>query len=89
LPAGGCCWIGVSGFGRVVRLGVESPVETEVAMSGQLVLAVSEEQAVVAPAAVWETLPLVVQRLVTVRMARLLGEWLGEEARDERRAEGH
>jgi hypothetical protein len=78
----------VKGCGRVVRLVVESPAKTEVAMSGQLVLAVSEED-VVAPAAVWETLPLVVQRLVTVRMARLLGEWLGEEARDERRAEDH
>lgn len=77
------------GFGRVVRGRVECPVETEVAMSGQLVLAVSEEPAVVAPAAVWETLPLVVQRLVTVRMARLLSDWLGEEARDERRAEDH
>jgi len=78
----------VSACGRVVRGAVEPPAETEVAMSGQLVLAVSKEEAV-APAAVWETLPLVVQRLVTVRMARLLGEWLGEEARDERRAEDH
>jgi hypothetical protein len=57
-------------------------------MSGQLVLVVSEEE-VVAPAAVWETLPVVVQRRVSVRMARLLGRWLGEVSRDERRAEDH
>lgn len=52
-------------------------------MSGQLTLAVSDEE-VLAPAAVWETLPLEVQRLVSVRMARLLGRWLGEAARGER-----
>ncbi len=57
-------------------------------MSGQLTLAVSEEE-VVAPGSVWETLPVEVQRLVTVRMARLLGRWLGEEGRDERGAEDH
>ena len=57
-------------------------------MSGQLTLAVSEEEAT-APGAVWETLPSEVQRLVTVRMARLLGRWLGEEGRDERGAEDH
>lgn len=57
-------------------------------MSGQLALAVSDEE-VTAPGAVWETLPSEVQRKVTVRMARLLGRWLGEEARDERRAEDH
>jgi hypothetical protein len=67
---------------------VEPPVKTEVAMSGQLTLAVSEEEAT-APGAVWETLPSEVQRLVTVRMSRLLGRWLGEEGRDERRAEDH
>jgi hypothetical protein len=67
---------------------VEPPVKTEVAMSGQLALAVSKEE-VVAPGSVWETLPAEVQRLVTVRMAMLLGRWLGEEARDERRAEDH
>jgi hypothetical protein len=54
-------------------------------MWGQLALAVSEEEeVVVAPAAVWETLPLEVQRLVSVRVARLLGRWLAEVARDER-----
>jgi hypothetical protein len=58
-------------------------------MSGQLALAVSEEEEVVAAAAVWETLPVEVQRRVSVRMARLLGRWLGEVARDERRAEDH
>ena len=57
-------------------------------MSGQLTFAVSEED-VVALGAVWETLPVEVQRLVTVRMARLLGRWLGEEGRDERGAEDH
>jgi hypothetical protein len=67
---------------------VEPPQKTEVAMSGQLAFAVSDEE-VTAPGAVWETLPSEVQRLVTVRMARLLGRWLGEEARDERRAEDH
>jgi hypothetical protein len=67
---------------------VEPPVKTEVAMSGQLALAVSEEE-VTAPGSVWETLPSEVQRLVMVRMARLLGSWLGEEGRDERRAEDH
>ena len=55
-------------------------------MSGQLTLAVSGEEAT-APGAVWEALPVEVQRLVTVRMARLLGRWLWEEGRDERRAE--
>jgi len=50
-------------------------------MSGQLALAVDEE--VVASAAVWETLPPEVQRLVVVRMARLLGRWLEEGACDE------
>lgn len=57
-------------------------------MSGQLALAVSDEE-VTAPGAVWETLPSEVQRKVTVRMARLLGRWLGKEAHDERRAEDH
>src|ERR1019366_348497 len=57
-------------------------------MSGQLALAVSEEE-VGAPGAVWETLPVEVQRRVSVRMARLLGRWLGEVARGERRAEDH
>ena len=57
-------------------------------MLGQLALAVSEEE-VVAPGSVWETLPAEVQRLVTVRMARLLGRWLGKEERDERGAEDH
>lgn len=63
-------------------------MKTEVAMLGQLALAVSEEE-VVAPGSVWETLPAEVQRLVTVRMARLLGRWLGKEERDERGAEDH
>lgn len=57
-------------------------------MSGQLALSVSEEE-VVAPGSVWETLPAEVQRLVTLRMARLLGRCLGEEGRDERGAEDH
>lgn len=48
-------------------------------MSGQLAL-VSEERVV--PAAVWETLPVAVQREVTVRLARLLAR-LVEAERDE------
>lgn len=51
-------------------------------MSGQLALVVSEEEAV-APAAVWEMLPVETQRQVSVRMARLLGRWLEEVMRDE------
>ena len=49
-------------------------------MSGQLALAVSEER--VAAAAVWESLPVEVQREVTVRLARLLAR-LVEAERDE------
>jgi hypothetical protein len=67
--------------GCVVRDGVEALAKTEVTMSGQLALAVEEEA--VASAAVWETLAPEVQRLVVVRMARLLGKCLGEEGRDE------
>lgn len=51
-------------------------------MSGQLALVV-DPQAVV-PAAVWEALSPEAQRLVVVRMARLLGKWLAEETRGER-----
>jgi hypothetical protein len=49
-------------------------------MSGQLALAVSEEE--VAPVAVWETLPPERQLQVAVRLARLLARLL-EAARDE------
>ena len=45
----------VRGCGSVVRGGAEPAVKTEVAMSGQLALAVEREA--IAPAAVWETLP--------------------------------
>jgi hypothetical protein len=55
-------------------------VKTEVAMSGQLALLVSEETLV--PAAVWETLPPESQREVTFRLARLLAR-LVEGERDE------
>jgi hypothetical protein len=55
-------------------------MKTEVAMSGQLALLVSEE--VLAPAAVWEALPPERQREVTVRLARLLAR-LVEGERDE------
>ena len=41
------------------------------------------EEEVVASATVWETLAPEVQRLVVVRMARLLGKWVEEGARDE------
>ncbi len=66
--------------GLVVRGGVESPVKTEVAMSGQLALVIGEETVVAA--AVWETLPPERQRQVAVRLARLLAR-LVEAARDE------
>lgn len=64
----------------VVRGGAESAVKTEVKMSGQLALSVNEKA--IAPAAVWETLPLTVQREVTVALARLLAQ-LVEAQRDE------
>jgi hypothetical protein len=54
-----------------VRLAAQSPVKTEVMMSGQLALQVGEE-ASVAPAVVWETLPIDCQVQVTLRLARLL-----------------
>ena len=49
-------------------------------MAGQLALALSEEM--VAPAAVWETLPPEAQRQVTLKLARLLARLL-EAERDE------
>jgi hypothetical protein len=49
-------------------------------MPGQLALSVNEKA--IAPAAVWETLPLTVQRQVTVALARLLAQ-LVEAERDE------
>jgi hypothetical protein len=66
--------------GLVVRRGAEPPMQTEVVVSGQLALAVSEDRLVAA--AVWETLPPEVQREVTVRLARLLAR-LVEAERDE------
>src|SRR3954453_2338053 len=68
---GGCSRSAWSGCGRGVRRGAQPPVQTEVVVSGQLALAVSEERLVAA--AVWETLPPEVQREGTVRLARLLG----------------
>ncbi len=50
-------------------------------MSGQLALQV-EEQASVAPAVVWETLPIDCQVQVTLRLARLLAA-LVKASRDE------
>jgi hypothetical protein len=50
-------------------------------MSGQLALQVGE-QVSVAPAVVWETLPLACQVHVTLRLARLLAA-LVEASRDE------
>jgi hypothetical protein len=67
-------------WGRGVRREAQPPVQTEVVVSGQLGLAVSEERLVAA--AVWETLPPEVQREVTVRLARLLAR-LVEAERDE------
>jgi hypothetical protein len=69
-----------SGWGRVVRVGVEPPAKTEVEMSGQLAL-VTDERTLVA-AAVWETLPPERQLEVTLRLARLLAR-LVEGERDE------
>jgi hypothetical protein len=71
---------GWSGCGRSVRVKAQPPVQTEVVVSGQLALAVSEDRLVAA--AVWETLPPEVQREVTVRLARLLAR-LVETERDE------
>jgi hypothetical protein len=49
-------------------------------MPGQLALSVNEKA--IAPAAVWETLPLTLQRQLTVALARLLAQ-LVEAERDE------
>jgi hypothetical protein len=68
------------GFGSVVRGRAEAAVKTEVRMSGQLALSVNEKA--IAPAAVWETLPVAVQQRVTVALARLLAQ-LVEAERDE------
>jgi hypothetical protein len=65
--------------GPDVRVGAEAPVKTEVLMSGQLALGLSE---VLAAAAVWETLPPERQREITFRLARLLAR-LVEAERDE------
>ena len=64
---------------RSVRGGAEAPVKTEVAMSGQLALGLSE---VLVAAAVWETLPPERQLQVAVRLARLLAR-IVEAVRDE------
>jgi len=76
---GGCGASGWWGCWSVVRVGVEPPAETEVAMSGQLALVMSET---VVPAAVWETLPPAAQQEIAVRLARLVAR-LVEAARDE------
>lgn len=73
---------GVSGWRGClsgVRAGVEPAVKTEVAMSGQLALVMSET---VVAAAVWETLPPASQQAIAVRLARLVAR-LVEAARDE------
>src|SRR3954463_8237137 len=77
---GGCSRIAWSGCGRVVRGAAEPPLQTEVVVSGQLALAMSDERVVAA--AVWETLPPEVQREATVRLARLLAR-LVEADRDD------
>jgi hypothetical protein len=59
------CW-------SVVRAAVEPAVKTEVAMSGQLALVMSET---VVPAAVWETLPPASRQAIAVALARLVGSW--------------
>jgi hypothetical protein len=65
--------------GRGVRGDAESPVKTEVSMSGQLALGLSE---VLVAAAMWESLPPERQREVTIQLARLLAR-LVEAERDE------
>lgn len=62
--------------GRDVRGGVKPPWKTEVRMSGQLALGLSE--ALVA-AAVWEALPPERQREVTMMLTRLLARLLEAE----------
>lgn len=76
---GGCGASGWRGCWSVVRAGVEPPAETEVAMSGQLALGMSET---VVPAGVWETLPLASQQAIAVALARLVAR-LVAAARDE------
>jgi hypothetical protein len=68
-------------LGLGVRAGRESASKTaEVAMSGQLALAISEDRT--APAAVWETLPVAARMQVTIVLARLFARLI-EEARDD------
>jgi hypothetical protein len=76
---GGCGASGWRGCWSVVRAAVEPAVKTEVAMSGQLALVMSET---VVPAAVWETLPSASQHAIAVALARLVAR-LVEAARDE------
>jgi len=64
-----------------VRGAAQSLLKTEVAMSGQLALQVGVQESV-APAVVWETLPIDCQVQVTLRLARLLAV-LVEASRDE------
>jgi hypothetical protein len=65
----------------VVRGAAQALGKTEVVMSGQLMLQVGV-QGTVAPAVVWETLPIDCQVRVTLRLARLLAA-LVEASRDE------
>jgi hypothetical protein len=64
-----------------VRDAVHALAKTEVSMSGQLALQIGVEMTV-APAVVWETLPIDRQVQVTLRLARLLVA-LVEASRDE------
>lgn len=63
-----------------VRAHVEPRVKTEVNVSGQLGLAISEQKMVAA--AVWETLPPQRQQQVVLALARLLAQMV-EAERDE------
>jgi hypothetical protein len=68
-------------FGIGVRAAREPASKTaEVAMSGQLALVISEDR--MAPAAVWETLPVAARMQVTIVLARLFARLIAE-ARDE------
>ncbi|PZR70210.1 MAG: hypothetical protein DLM64_06835 [Solirubrobacterales bacterium] len=64
-----------------VRGAAEPLWKTEVVMSGQLALQVGVQESV-APAVVWETLPIDRQVQVTLRLARLLALMV-EASRDE------
>src|SRR3954465_10154343 len=77
---GGCSLNALSSCGRGVRRAAEPLRETEEAsVSGQLALAITEQRLVAA--AVWETLPVEVQREGTLRLPRGRARGGGARAR--------